>query len=117
HFSWLQLDRQVLINGRAELLTEAENEEYFCSRPRPSQLAALASRQSQPIASRQVLDDRYAQLEHHYADADVALPDFWGGYRIVPTEIEFWQGGERRLHDRFRYSHSPEQWLLERLSP
>jgi len=117
HFSWLPLDRQILINGRAEPLSEQENQDYFSSRPRPSQLAALASRQSQPISSRQVLEDRYTQLERLYAGGDVALPEYWGGYRIVPSEVEFWQGGERRLHDRFRYSYSPEQWLIERLAP
>jgi len=117
HFSWLPLDRQVLINGRAELLSVQENQDYFGSRPRESQLAAVASRQSQAIASRQVLEDKYTLLENRYAGGEVQLPDYWGGYRIVPAELEFWQGGERRLHDRFRYSRSGEQWLLERLSP
>ena len=100
-FSWLQLDRQVIVGGRAERLADAEVVEYFNSRPLSSQLAAWASDQSSPIASRDILESNFKAIEQKFFSSEVTVPDFWGGYRIIPEEFEFWQGGEKRLHDRF----------------
>lgn len=116
-FPWLQMDRQIIVGGQAEPLSAAEIERYFLSRPRESQLAAWASKQSSPIASRQVLDDQFEQVKREFSDGEVPLPDFWGGYRVVPNEIEFWQGGESRLHDRFSYRLDGDNWDITRLSP
>ncbi len=118
-FPWLPLERQVIVQGRAEKTTEAENEAYFFSRPFGSQLGAWASQQSQVLASREELDERYAELARRHADGRVPLPDFWGGYRIVPETIEFWQGRVSRLHDRFIYTREEggAGFRLERLSP
>ena len=116
-FPWLQMDRQIIVGGQAEPLSAAEIERYFLSRPRESQLAAWASKQSSPIASRQVLDDQFDQVKREFSDGDIPLPDFWGGYRVVPNEIEFWQGGESRLHDRFSYRLDGDNWDITRLSP
>jgi len=117
HFPWLQLDRQVIVGGRAERLSTAEVVKYFISRPQGSQLAAWASNQSRPINSRQILEQQFKKIKQKFASGQVPLPDFWGGYRVVPNEIEFWQGGENRLHDRFSYSLSGNSWKISRLSP
>ena len=117
HFPWLQMDRQVIVAGRAERLGDAEVEKYFASRPRTSQLAAWASQQSTPIESRQQLQQQYDALEQKYTGTEIPLPDFWGGYLVVPSEMEFWQGGESRLHDRFRYTLVEDKWQITRLSP
>lgn len=117
HFPWLQLDRQVIVVGAAEPLPKDEVLNYFLSRPIESQLGAWASKQSSVIDSRQALEDKYSQYQEKFASGDIPLPDFWGGYRIVPTEIEFWQGGEKRLHDRFRYQLNDSSWEISRLSP
>ena len=117
HFPWLQLDRQVIVGGSAEPLPRDEVLNYFLSRPVESQLGAWASKQSSVIDSRQALEDKYSQYQEKFASGDIPLPDFWGGYRIVPTEIEFWQGGEKRLHDRFRYQLNDSSWEISRLSP
>jgi pyridoxamine 5'-phosphate oxidase len=117
HFPWLQLDRQVIVVGAAEPLPKDEVLNYFLSRPVESQLGAWASKQSSVIDSRQALEDNYSQYQEKFASGDIPLPDFWGGYRIVPTEIEFWQGGEKRLHDRFRYLLNDNSWEISRLSP
>ena len=117
HFPWLQLDRQVIVIGAAEPLPKEEVLNYFLSRPIESQLGAWASKQSSVIDSRQALEDKYSQYQEKFASGDIPLPDFWGGYRIVPTEIEFWQGGEKRLHDRFRYQLNDSSWEISRLSP
>jgi pyridoxamine 5'-phosphate oxidase len=117
HFPWLQLDRQVIVGGRAERLSTAEVMRYFISRPKESQLAAWASKQSSRINSRQALETQFAQIKEKFAKGDIPLPDFWGGYRVVPEEIEFWQGGESRLHDRFSYSRNGGDWQIDRLSP
>ena len=116
-FPWLQMDRQIIVGGQAEPLSADEVERYFLSRPRESQLAAWASKQSSPIASRQVLDDQFDQVKREFSDGDIPLPDFWGGYRVVANEIEFWQGGENRLHDRFSYRLDGDSWDITRLSP
>ena len=117
HFPWLQLDRQVIVGGRAERLSTVDVMKYFLSRPKGSQLAAWASKQSSRINSRQALETQFAQIKEKFAEGEIPLPDFWGGFRVVPEEIEFWQGGEQRLHDRFCYKHDNSQWHIARLSP
>ena len=120
HFPWLQLDRQVIVGGGAERLSTVDVMKYFLSRPKGSQLAAWASKQSSRINSRQALETQFAQIKEKFAEGEIPLPDFWGGFRVVPEEIEFWQGGEMRLHDRFRYCHSEDDsgsWDISRLSP
>jgi pyridoxamine 5'-phosphate oxidase len=115
---WSAMRRQVRITGRVERLSQPESEEYFRSRPRGSRLAAWASRQSEVIADRSVLEDEYRRLENEYADADVPLPPFWGGYRVTPDVVEFWKGRENRLHDRLRYTRQRDgSWAVERLAP
>lgn len=117
-FPWLALERQVLITGTAERLSLQESLEYFSSRPRESQLAAWASRQSEPISSREALEMIWTNMKDKFAHGKIPLPSFWGGYRIRPSTIEFWQGGEKRLHDRFEYfREKDEAWTLRRLSP
>lgn len=117
-FPWVSIDRQVIITGHAERLSKIENMRYFLSRPRESQLAAWASHQSHPITARRVLEEKFRELSKTFGEGEVELPTFWGGYRIEPTSIEFWQGGERRLHDRFLYTRGENNdWAIERLSP
>ncbi len=118
HFPWHQLERQVKVCGTAEPTSTAETLKYFLTRPKESQLAAWASAQSRPLSSRQVLMQQFASIKAKFKKGQVPLPDFWGGFRIKPHEIEFWQGGEYRLHDRFQYSLQAEgQWNIERLAP
>mgnify|MGYP006078631373 FL=1 len=117
HFPWLLLDRQVIVGGRAERLPAAQVEKYFLSRPKDSQLAAWASKQSSPISSRQTLETQFSQVKAQFAEGDIPLPEFWGGFRVVPEEIEFWQGGENRLHDRFCFRRHNSEWDIARLSP
>ena len=117
HFPWLQLDRQVIVGGRAERLSAVEVMKYFISRPKESQLAAWASKQSSRISTRQVLETQFVQIKEKFAKGDIPLPDFWGGFRVVPEEIEFWQGGESRLHDRIIYNRDGDDWQIDRLSP
>ncbi len=118
-FPWLQLDRQVMIGGIARPLSRSEVDKYFVTRPRESQLAAWASPQSRTLVSRSVLESQYAERQKKFAGRDVPAPDFWGGYRVTPREFEFWQGGESRLHDRFRYllDESGADWAVNRLAP
>jgi pyridoxamine 5'-phosphate oxidase len=116
-FYWRPLGRQVRVEGSVERVSEAESAEYFATRPRGSQLAAWASRQSRPLGSREELERRYAELEREYEDRDVPLPPHWGGYRLRPEAIEFWEHRENRLHDRIRYTRTREGWKVERLSP
>ena len=116
-FPWMRLDRQVIIGGKAEKLTKTEVLKYFLKRPRGSQLAAWASKQSSRITSRQALEAQFIQMKQKYAEGEVPLPDFWGGYRVIPSEFEFWQGGESRLHDRFQYLLKENSWAISRLAP
>lgn len=117
-FPWNALDRQVIVGGRAERLSITESARYFLSRPRESQLAAWASRQSRGISARSLLEQQMQSIKHKFARGDVPVPDFWGGYRVVPEQIEFWQGGAHRLHDRFRYyARDEDGWRIERLQP
>jgi len=118
NFAWLPLERQVKIQGTAQRMSTAENLAYFASRPQDSQLAAWASRQSQPITSRKVLNLAFEQMKSKFSGSEIPLPDFWGGYLIKPTRLEFWQGGGARLHDSFSYTPSGnESWEIQRLAP
>lgn len=118
HFPWHMLERQVKICGQVQPLSAAEVARYFLSRPKPSQLAAWASQQSRPIATRQLLIEKFNQVKQKFSEGRVPLPSFWGGYRVIPHEIEFWQGGEHRLHDRFVYRRQADNnWHIERLMP
>jgi len=116
-FPWNAIDRQVKICGTAEKTSLTRSMRYFASRPRDSQLAAWASAQSKPLDSRQVLLTQLARMKEKFNKGEVPLPDFWGGIRIKPQEIEFWQGGEHRLHDRFRYQRVQDGWTIQRLAP
>lgn len=116
-FPWYPLERQVGILGRAEKISTAESLAYFVSRPHGSRLGAWVSQQSSVINSRKLLEMKLEEIKRKFADGEVPLPSFWGGFRVVPAEIEFWQGRENRLHDRFRYLRSGESWAIERLSP
>ncbi|MDP2284093.1 MAG: pyridoxamine 5'-phosphate oxidase [Pseudohongiella sp.] len=118
HFPWFAIERQVLVCGVAEKVSLEESRAYFQSRPRDSQLAAWASPQSRVLNSREALMQQLENLQKKYADLDIPLPEFWGGYRVRPCQIEFWQGGANRLHDRFVYTLQPGQaWQIERLAP
>jgi pyridoxamine 5'-phosphate oxidase len=114
---WQPLNRQVRIEGAVERIADAESESYFASRAAGSRIAAWASPQSQPISGREELDERYAATEARFPDDNVPLPPFWGGYRVVPETIEFWQGRENRFHDRIRYERAVTGWTRTRLAP
>jgi len=117
-FYWGELERQVRIEGAAVKTTGEEADVYFATRPRGSQLGAWASCQSAVIPGRGDLDQRFHELEANYGDRPIPRPPHWGGYRVIPVEIEFWQGREDRLHDRFVYRlREPKDWIIERLSP
>ena len=116
-FYWHELHRQVKITGTAERTTAAENIKYFRRRPRDSQIGAWVSQQSRALSSRAVLEQKFAEIMAKFAKGEVPLPSFWGGYRVEPVSIEFWQGREKRLHDRFRFAHGDDGWELERLAP
>ncbi len=117
-FPWNELDRQVIIGGVAEKMSFAESAAYFVTRPRESQIAAWASRQSRPLSARAVLEKEVRVLREKFGKGEVPVPDFWGGYRVIPDCIEFWQGGANRLHDRFMYRRQdPGDWSIEQLQP
>lgn len=117
-FTWLPLNRQIKIEGVAEKISTAESLKYFLSRPKESQWAAWASNQSQKISSRQLLEEKFFQIKEKFSRGEVPLPSFWGGYRVKPHQIEFWQGRENRLHDRFVYKlQKDHSWTIERLAP
>ena len=117
-FPWLALERQVVVTGRADKLSTAESLRYFLTRPRDSQLSAWASRQSSVISSRKLLEMEWEHLKAKFGTGQIPLPSFWGGYRVQPRTIEFWQGRPSRLHDRFEYTRQSDgSWLLDRLAP
>ncbi len=118
HFPWYFLERQVKVCGVVEQLSSAEVLKYFVTRPRDSQLGAWASQQSRPISSRALLMQQFESMKNKFAKGEIPVPDFWGGFRVKPHQIEFWQGGEARLHDRFEYNLQPDNsWSIERLEP
>jgi pyridoxamine 5'-phosphate oxidase len=117
HFGWYPLQRQVRVEGTAEQVSRAESEAYFATRPRGSQLGAWASPQSAEVASAAALTDSYQAFERQFADREVPCPPQWGGYRVNPTMIEFWQGQPSRMHDRLVYRRSGDSWTISRLAP
>lgn len=116
-FYWYGLERQVRIQGRVEKLSEEQGKKYFNERPVGSRLSAAASHQSAVVDSRDTLEQAVTELEQQYPQGDIPHPQFWGGYRLIPTRFEFWQGRENRLHDRFSYDLIDGQWQIDRLSP
>jgi len=117
-FPWVELGRQVQIRGRAEKISQSSSLKYFLSRPRGARLGAWVSQQSSVIGSRQLLEMKLAEMKKKFTRGEVPLPDFWGGFLVVPESFEFWQGREHRLHDRFLYTpESAGSWLIQRLAP
>ncbi|MCG9711708.1 pyridoxamine 5'-phosphate oxidase [Shewanella insulae] len=121
-FPWHALERQVAVTGVAEQLSTTEVLKYFVTRPKESQIAAWVSKQSSKISARQALESKFAEMKAKFSQGEVPLPKFWGGYRVRPSSIEFWQGGEYRLHDRFLYtrqdsSSTESGWSIDRLAP
>lgn len=116
-FNWPQLRRQVCIEGSVSRVSREESEAYFKTRPRGHQLGAWASRQSSVVSGREELDRRLAALEAEYQGKEIPLPPYWGGYRVTPERIEFWQGRANRMHDRLVYRRQKDGWVLERLAP
>ena len=115
---WRELDRQVRVRGLVERLEPAESDAYFATRARDSRLGAWASPQSRPLPGREALDGRLAEVERRFGhEEEVSRPEFWGGYLLRPATIEFWQGQQARMHDRFRYTREREAWAIERLAP
>ncbi|MEJ2044147.1 MAG: pyridoxamine 5'-phosphate oxidase [Reinekea sp.] len=117
HFAWTPLERQIVIYGEAEKLSISEAARYFISRPRNSQIAAWTSHQSQKIGSRKLLEQAFDQMKNKFKEGAIPLPSFWGGYRVKPMAMEFWQGRGARLHDRFMYKVDGDGWSLDRLQP
>ena len=116
-FPWIGLNRQVRIQGHVEKVSKSESLRYFTSRPRGSQIGAWVSEQSRAINSRGLLEQKVAEMKSRFKDGAIPLPDFWGGYRVVPERIEFWQGRPSRLHDRFEYVRQDDGWHIDRLQP
>jgi pyridoxamine 5'-phosphate oxidase len=116
-FFWAELERQVRIEGKVEKVSEEESTAYFHSRPHASQLGAWASPQSQTIESREVLENNFKELEEKYEEGKVPKPAHWGGFRLIPEQIEFWQGRPSRLHDRILYQKEGGDWMINRLAP
>ncbi len=117
-FFWHELERQVRVEGRVERVAGSESDEYFRSRPLGARIGAWASPQSKVVAGREVLESRFGELESQYPQGEVPRPNNWGGYRLIPESIEFWQGRPNRLHDRLRYTkRETGGWLIERLAP
>lgn len=116
-FFWPQLEQQIRVNGNIEMTTRVYSKAYFDSRPRESQIAAIASNQSEKLKSREELSNEFIRLEKEFMGSPISIPNHWGGYVVKPTEIEFWQGRKSRMHDRFTYSLIDNEWIIERLSP
>ncbi|MCE9687475.1 pyridoxamine 5'-phosphate oxidase [Shewanella sp. AS16] len=116
-FPWHPLERQVAVTGQAEALSTAEVIKYFMSRPKESQIAAWVSKQSSKLSARQALESKFMEMKAKFAQGEIPLPKFWGGFLVRPSSIEFWQGGEHRLHDRFLYTKEASSWQIDRLAP
>lgn len=117
-FPWISLERQIIVQGRAQKISAAESFKYFTSRPRDSQLGAWVSQQSSVVSSRKLLLQKLHEIGEKFKHGEIPLPSFWGGFRVVPQTIEFWQGGPARIHDRFLYTRDDNNdWSIERLSP
>ena len=116
-FLWLELERQVRITGKTEKVSREESEKYFLTRPQESQLGAWASKQSEVIPNRKILENQFEEIKKRFENKEIPLPPFWGGYKVIPERIEFWQGRESRLHDRICYSSEKGKWKIERLLP
>lgn len=116
-FHWKELDRQVRVTGAVRRVSEEESREYFVTRPEGSRLGAWASKQSRPLASRTELKGAVEAVRRRFEDSDIPLPPFWGGYRVVPDRIEFWQGRSDRLHDRIAFDRTGDGWNVVRLYP
>ena len=116
-FPWFPIERQVIIEGSVERISRAETAKYFLSRPFGSQLGAWVSNQSQVISSRKLLEMKWEEMKSKFKDGKIPVPDQWGGFRVNPGRIEFWQGGPNRLHDRVLYSRQNTEWKIERLAP
>jgi pyridoxamine 5'-phosphate oxidase len=118
HFPWNTLERQVIVAGTAEKIGAAESADYFATRPRESQIAAWASRQSKRIDNRAVLEQQAQRVREEFGDGEIPMPEFWGGFVVLPHRVEFWQGGAHRLHDRFVYNRGGQgEWTIEQLQP
>ncbi len=116
-FFWIELERQVRIDGVAKKISKEESEAYFKSRPHKSQIGALASNQSEVVENRLFLEQKFEKLEAKFTEGEVPMPETWGGYVIKPSALEFWQGRRSRLHDRIKYEWKADNWIIKRLSP
>lgn len=116
-FFWVELERQVRINGKAQKIPKAQSEKYFKSRPYKSQLGAWVSNQSEPVESRAVLERKFEEAERTFSEDEIPMPENWGGYKVIPERFEFWQGRRSRLHDRIRFDLENGAWLKYRLCP
>lgn len=117
-FPWVTLERQIIIQGTAEKISTAESLKYFITRPRESQIGAWVSNQSEVISSRKILLQKFEEIKSKFQDGEIPIPSFWGGYRVIPKTIEFWQGGPGRIHDRFLFTRTTDsQWQIDRLAP
>ena len=117
-FPWVTLERQIIIQGTAEKISTAESLKYFMTRPRESQIGAWVSNQSEVITSKKILLQKFEEIKSKFHDGEIPLPSFWGGYRVVPHTIEFWQGGPSRIHDRFLFTRiTDSSWQIDRLAP
>lgn len=117
-FPWVTLERQIIIQGTAEKISTAESLKYFMTRPRESQIGAWVSNQSEVVTSKKILLQKFEEMKSKFQDGEIPLPSFWGGYRVVPKTIEFWQGGPGRIHDRFLFTRTTNSsWQIDRLAP